>query len=231
MAEHELPSNFKKAAIAFLYGTVVFALGFEGVVKTVEGEIVTAVLCFGAAGLLTAGLIWWNNRTGGAARKMLPYAFVAIGVLGALLIVAAVIGFVASRDATAITTTTQTTAASVVTTAPSSPANVLAERASIRLLMRPNQEPQELAKENVWRWFVFRSVGQTQDGKHFPIGTYIFLTFDRPTNVSYRRVFSPSNPDLRFQVIEITESSMVIKIDNVELSGVTVEAQISAKPL
>jgi hypothetical protein len=103
--------------------------------------------------------------------------------------------------------------------------------ATLRLLIRPNQDPQEQAKDNIWRWFVFKTMGQMPDGKLTTLATYIFITFDMPVQTNYRRVFSPSNPDFHFDVMDMTARSMVISISNVDLNGATIEVQVSANPL
>jgi hypothetical protein len=115
--------------------------------------------------------------------------------------------------------------------APQAAQGALAARASLQLLMRPNQDPQELSRDNVWRWFAFKIMGQDQTGKQVPIATFIYLTFDRPIETNYRRVFSPSNPNLHFDVLDLTARSMIIGIQNVDPSGQTIEVQISGTPL
>jgi hypothetical protein len=124
--------------------------------------------------------------------------------------------------------------ATVGTSAPPPAASASASSASLRLLFRPNQDPQELAKQNIWRWFTFKIVNQNPaTGQAFPIGTYIFLTFDPPVQTNYRRVFSPGHPELRFVVADLTARSMVITADNLDLEqiGATLEIQVSADPL
>jgi hypothetical protein len=53
----ELPKSNSEFVLKFVWGTVVFALGFEGITKLVEGELRTAGWCLGAAVLLSLALV------------------------------------------------------------------------------------------------------------------------------------------------------------------------------
>jgi hypothetical protein len=103
--------------------------------------------------------------------------------------------------------------------------------AHLRLLMRPQQEPEELTNENIYRWFSFRSIAQdpkTHDVKH--LGSYVFLVFRTPVMPNYRRAFSPTHPNLRLDVIDVTSRSMVVIIDE-DPTGATLDIQLSQKPI
>jgi hypothetical protein len=103
--------------------------------------------------------------------------------------------------------------------------------AGLELLIRPNQDPKEISKDNVWRWFVFKTLGRDPKGKTILIGTYIFLVFDKPVPTAYRKAFSPNFPNTRFQIIEFTERSMVIFVDSADLDNATIEVKVSDKPV
>jgi ABC-type transport system involved in multi-copper enzyme maturation permease subunit len=254
-----LPQNWDEAVRWFLGGTVVFALGFEGVTMALGAQFLLSGLSFLIAMGLLAFMVYWPPGGSlilvmvGAAllsflgameigkrfqltgsRKMLTLgivlmiiAVICAGIGGAVIYIGAIKGPVAgvSEGATTTQMTTSTAPAPI-------DHGVFAQSASLQILIRPNQDPLEISRENVWRWFVFKIANQNpQTHEIFPIGTYIFLTFDRPVQTGYRRVFSPSNPDLRFDVLDLTARSMVIAISNVDITGATVEVHVSGTPL
>jgi hypothetical protein len=81
------------------------------------------------------------------------------------------------------------------------------------------------------RWFAFSLKGLDANKNKFEIATHVYLTFYRPTSTNCRRVVSPSNPNLHFNILDITQRSMVIGINNVDISGETIEVQVSEAPL
>jgi hypothetical protein len=104
--------------------------------------------------------------------------------------------------------------------------------ARLRLLMRPQQDPEELTNENVYRWFCFRSLAKKADtGEVQHIATYIFLVFRHPVMPNYKRAFSPTHPNLRLEAIDTTSRSMVIIVDNDDPTSATLEMQLSEKPI
>jgi hypothetical protein len=253
MSDLPIPGNFDDGVHWFLGTIVLFALGCEGVTMVLGGQFLLSGIAFVIALGLLAFMVYWPpgsalillmvgaallsflgtleackrwNISGG--RKMLT---VGIGLMVVAVICAAIGGAillvgVQTQSATA-TVTTQTTASAVA--APSG--IVLAPSATLRLLIRPNQDPQELVRDNVWRWFVFKMMGVNPAGQQITLATFIFLTFDHPVQTGYRRVFSLSNPNLRFDILELNERSMIATINNVDITGETVEVQVSGSPL
>lgn len=252
-----LPQNWDEAVRWFLGGTVVFALGFEGVTMALGAQFLLSGLSFLLAMGLLAFMVYWPPGGSlilvmvGAAllsflgameigkrfqltgsRKMLALgivlmviAVVCAGIGGAVLYIGATRPVAGVSEGT---TTTQTSTSA----APTAPTGALAQSASLQLLIRVNQEPQELARENIWRWFVFKMANRNPETNEIiTLGTYFFVTFDRPVQTNYRRIFSPSNPALHFEVLDLTARSMVVAISNVDITGATVEMQVSVNPL
>lgn len=153
-------------------------------------------------------------------------------VIAGMLCVAAGVYFVA-RPAVAKRADSQeiNSVASSPPAAPTLTAEAMAPGASLRLLMRPNQDPLELSKDNIWRWFVFRTMEYNDKGEMIGVATFFFITFDRPVQTSYRRVFSPNQPNWHFNVLDLTARSMVVAIANADVSSATVEVQVSGSPL
>ena len=175
-------------------------------------EVCTRFIRTGSRNMLTVGIV------------LMVVAVVCAGIGGAILYV----GLGKGTEAAGITTTTGS-GASVM---PPPSGDVLAEKASLRLLMRPNQDPLELSNDNIWRWYSFKTIGQNAETKQlFPIGTYFFLTFTHPIKTNYRRVFSASNADWHFDILDLTSRSMVIAINNVDVTGATIEIHVSGSPL
>lgn len=83
--------------------------------------------------------------------------------------------------------------------------------ASGKFLMRRGQEPQEIQNDNVWRWFVFKSVAVNPDAKDKKktLAVFIFLTFDLPVRSLYRRV-SCSTEHVSINVLDVSDRSAVI---------------------
>jgi hypothetical protein len=175
-------------------------------------DIVLTVSGLGA--LVSLG--YMINQNGGIAMLQKPIFFIALGL------VVAVTGVIWQlRQNSAI--------------APAAEQEISANvehTASVTLLMRPSQDPQEIANHNMYRWFVFRSVGLNANGNQTNIiGNYFFLIFEKPINSTYRRVTSLSNPNLMFNIIDISNRSAVIEISNTDLSGQTVELKFSDAPI
>lgn len=107
------------------------------------------------------------------------------------------------------------------------------EQTSLRLMFRANQDPLELGKENIRRWYSHKNVArEATTGQMQVFAWYMFITFEKSTDTSYRRVSSPNHPELRFDVLELTDRSMVIGLTGVEPSdGSIVEILISKKPI
>jgi hypothetical protein len=220
MSDAAVPDKFWPL-VRWLVNALAWMLPLVAIEQAAEGHDDRAIF-LGAAALIDIAIASkWERR-----RHM---AFLLIGV-GAIIL-AGGIYFLASKGAS------DKPVREVATLGVSSPApesqnqTALVERSSLRLLMRPRQDPQEISKENIWRWFVFKALGLSAEGKEISIGTFIFLSFDRPTNTNYRRVFSPSEPNLRFDVLDISARSMVIFVGNVDVTGQTVEIHVSANPL
>jgi hypothetical protein len=180
---------------------------------------VVAQVIGGLLVLLFCLAIWWHRRQQAAKKPgMASWYFIAPCLFIAVLTIAAASYGIGIRSASGLNAkATETT--------------VAATGASVRLQMRPNQDPVELSKDNVWRWFVFKNLAKDAKGKTILIGTYIFLVFDKPVPTSYRRVISQSHPNVRFQIIEFTERSMVIFAPDVDLEAANVEVEVSGKPI
>jgi hypothetical protein len=181
---------------------------------------------WGSALLIVAGLPVYLSpaawkRLKGQGQKPMATAIIVASALGLMFGI-----YLLARPSAPGTEITQAGASP----APA-PQGGLAARASLQLLMRPNQDPQELSRDNVWRWFAFKILGQDPTGTRVPIATFIYLTFDRPVQTNYRRVFSQSNPNLHFDILDLTERSMIIGIQNVDPTGATIEVQVSGAPL
>ena len=61
MSETSLPASWKEAAPSLLWGTFVFAFGFETVVRLFEGHLLHASVGFIATLALTSVLIFWSK--------------------------------------------------------------------------------------------------------------------------------------------------------------------------
>lgn len=85
MADLPLPRTAGEAVVQLLWGTVIFALGFEGVVKVVEGEFATGLCCLLAALLLTLVLVYRVQIANFIGRNMTPL-LVGAAIIGALLL-------------------------------------------------------------------------------------------------------------------------------------------------
>ncbi|MFI5001344.1 MAG: hypothetical protein ACHQK9_15815 [Reyranellales bacterium] len=231
MAEHELPKSFKDAIPSFIWGTVVFACGFEGVVKTAEGDYWTAVGCFVAAVAVATVLFMWGNTMAVIRGNTMQFLLLAVAAAGLILISAAVVGYVAYRPSGTTTVSSATPQTGTSATPPAATVT-LAQGASLQLLMRPKQDPQELGKENIWRWYSFQMAQKdAATGQLSPLVTFIFITFDQPVATNYRRVVSPSNPTLHFNVRDLTQRSMVISIESEDVTGATIDVRVSASPI
>jgi hypothetical protein len=211
-------------ALPFIFLLIGVERYFSGTIYEVAGCIVCAFFS-----ILIA--VYWDQIFRRHKLTAMLWGIAAVGLLlfgGAIGALAVRSNFFGGEGTAGITTTTQATAS-----VPPTPSDAtVAQSAALRLLMRPNQDPQELTKDNIWRWYAFK-IANVNPRTHetFPIGTYIFLTFDRPVQGNYRRVFSPSNPDLRFDVLDLTARSMIIGISNVDTTGITIEIQVSGAPL
>lgn len=107
---------------------------------------------------------------------------------------------------------------------------IAAQAVHLQLLFRRNQEPQEIAKQNVWRWFVFTNLGvEKETGQKRILSTQIFLTFDQPIHSNYRRIVC--SKDVRANVLDFTARSAIVSIEEVELADWTIDIQFSATPL
>lgn len=95
------------------------------------------------------------------------------------------------------------------------------ERAELKLFLKESQEPYELFKENVWRWFVFKQVGINLNGSRADLSTHIFVVFEHEVPTTYRRA-TTSKPGVRLNVIEHTARSAVVIAEG-NLDGATVE--------
>lgn len=113
-----------------------------------------------------------------------------------------------------------------VTAAPAA----LISNTNLRLLMRENQDPEQLSQTNIARWFAFRSMHIGPNGERSHIATYFFLTFDNPTATNYRRVFSSTHHTLQFQIVDMTTHSMVIAVQT-DPTDAIIDFQISENPL
>jgi len=61
MSDAPLPASWKEAAPSLLWGTFVFAFGFETVVRLFEGHLLHASVGFIATLALTSVLILWSK--------------------------------------------------------------------------------------------------------------------------------------------------------------------------
>jgi hypothetical protein len=234
MADSEIPDKFMPAVrVAVFWIALPFIFLFGAKDRYFDGTGYQVGACIAAALLSIVIAVYWDGIFRRHKLTVVLWGLAIIGLLlfGGAIGALAVRGnfFGAASDGAAVTETTSTTTSASSSPVPAGSASV--QRASLRLLIRPNQDPEELTKENVWRWFVFTTVGVGANGERSPLATYIFLTFDRPVRTNYRRVFSPSNANLHFEVPDLTERSMVVGINNVDLTGQTVEIQVSGDPL
>jgi hypothetical protein len=228
----EFPDRFLPA-IRIVVINLVWILPLIALERAADGYDEVAAI-FGLLWLadLVIAVTWGRlGRLFATGNREVTLALLAAAIIG-LLLAGGAIGALAVRGrlfagetSAGIATTTQTTASA----APTPSTEV--QGATLRLLLRPNQDPQEQAKDNVWRWFVFKTMGQAPDGKLTTLATYIFITFDKPVQTNYRRVFSPSNPALHFDVPDLTARSMIVTINNIDLAGETVEINVSGSPL
>jgi hypothetical protein len=180
-----------------------------------------------SATLIVAGLLIFASPAGWKqlkkrGRKTMAAIVIVISAVGLMLGV-----YLLANPATPRTEITKAGGSS----SPESQVNALAPRATLQLLMRPNQDPLELSRDNVWRWYAFKTMGRDAAGNSRTIATFIYLTFDHPVQTNYRRVFSSSDPKLRFDVLDLTERSMVIGINDTDISGATIDVQVSGSPL
>src|SRR5580704_18018520 len=95
--ESPLPKTGWEAVLQILWGTVVFALGFEGVVKTVEGELWAGAGCFLAALILAIGLVYRAKVIPAVRDRLSQFILGAVGLAGVILVIAAAVGLFALR--------------------------------------------------------------------------------------------------------------------------------------
>jgi hypothetical protein len=98
MADSAVPKTAAEAIVVFLSGTVVFALGFEGIVKTVEGELFTGVACLLAGAVLAIGLVYRSKVLQTIRDHLSQFIVGAVGLAGVILMIAAIVGFVVLRS-------------------------------------------------------------------------------------------------------------------------------------
>ena len=98
MSDTEVPKSSGDFVLKFAWGTVVFALGFEGIVKLVEGELRTAAWCLGAAVILSLALVH-RVQIATFVRLKMSAILITLGFGGALAVGVAMVvhGFVAGH--------------------------------------------------------------------------------------------------------------------------------------
>jgi hypothetical protein len=97
MVEHDLPHTPGDLLVKLIWGVIIAAIG-TGVLKAVAGEVPLAGGCFLAA-LLLGFVLVYRQRIGTAARTHLAQFFLgAVGLAGAILLIASVIGFIVWRN-------------------------------------------------------------------------------------------------------------------------------------
>lgn len=106
----------------------------------------------------------------------------------------------------------------------------LISNTNLRLLMRENNDPEQLSQTNIWRWNSLRNRGIDAKLERSHIVTYFFLTFDNPAATNYRRVFSSTHQNLEFQIVDITARSMIVAV-RTDPTGAIIDFQISENPL
>jgi hypothetical protein len=93
VSDGDIPKSSADFVLKFVWGTIVFALGFEGIVKLVEGELRTAVWCFVAAAVLSLALVH-RVKIAAFMRSNMFAILIALGFAGALALGIAIGGLV-----------------------------------------------------------------------------------------------------------------------------------------
>lgn len=230
MTEATFPKTWADAGKGIV-ANLTWILPLVTIERAVEQHFVQAAILLLCWFVVVGIAIKWNAFEGLRRRQQMAWVAIILGtiLLGIGIFLLATRPSAVSTSAIASTDAITTETAASAVGAPAQGA--IAASASLNLLMRPNQDPLEISRDNVWRWYAFKMLGQDASGTQHTIATFIYLTFDRPTQVNYRRVFSPSHPNLRFDVLDLTQRSMVIGINNVDISGATVEVKVSGTPL
>jgi hypothetical protein len=96
----------------------------------------------------------------------------------------------------------------------------------LKLAMRGLQNPQELFRTNVFRWFVQKTYGQSPNGDPIFQGQVFVVVFDKPFVPLYGTV-ECSKPGVHFEQFELSERMAMIGVAD-ELDGQTVEIRFGA---
>jgi len=106
----------------------------------------------------------------------------------------------------------------------------LADGASLKVLLRRDQDAQEISKENVYRWFIQSHFAKDADtGEVVRIDTQIFVVFDTPIKAGYRSLRC-SRAGAILNVRDYTNRSVIVG-SNDDLTDTVVELRFSGNPL
>ncbi len=109
--------------------------------------------------------------------------------------------------------------------------DTLENGASLSLIMMQGQDPREISKSNIYRWFVFQLKNKDLlTGAVSTLSTHFFVVFERPIFTNYRRVYSPTNPSMYFNILDLSPRSMMFTVEQ-DISGVAIDVHISKSPL
>lgn len=101
--------------------------------------------------------------------------------------------------------------------------------AVIRLFLRTNEEPSEIYKRNIWRWFVYKIGSIETNGTRKILATHVFIIFEDEFAHLYRRItIAPSSSIV--QVLDATNRSAIIVLDG-DIENVTLDAVFSNTPV
>ena len=132
----------------------------------------TAILVAGWI-ILVVMAIRWHAFEGLQRRHQMAWIVIILGalILGGGIVLLGSQSVTKGPDLSEATTTSQATASSAATPT----IGALAQSTSLRLLIRPNQDPLEISRDNIWRWYVFKTMNKNPTtGETHIIGTLHF---------------------------------------------------------